>query len=190
MHRTEPLGLPELVARCASGDRDALAEMFLRQRATVFGVARVLRLAPEDVEDLAQTTFGAFADHAHRIRNPEAVPAWFARTARHEGLRILRLQGREVPTDAVPDRACDDAALREEELDLRARTLREAVDALPSRDRELVVFLLTRPDASYREISEALGMPVGSIGPIRGRAFGRLRELLGAEGINGALLDS
>ena len=52
------------------------------------------------------------------------------------------------------------------------------------------MFLLTRPDASYREISEAIGMPIGSIGPIRGRAFGHLRELLGAEGINGALLDS
>ena len=78
--------------------------MFLRQRTTVFGVARVLRLAPEDVEDLAQTTFGAFADYAHRIRNPDAVPAWFARTARHEGLRILRRQGREIPTDAVPER--------------------------------------------------------------------------------------
>ena len=72
----------------------------------------------------------------------------------------------------------------------RARSLQDAIDSLPPRDRELVVFLLTRPDASYREISEAIGMPIGSIGPIRGRAFGHLRELLGAEGINGALLDS
>jgi DNA-directed RNA polymerase specialized sigma24 family protein len=73
---------------------------------------------------------------------------------------------------------------------MRARSLQEAIDSLPPRDRELVVFLLTRPDASYREISEAIGMPIGSIGPIRGRAFDRLRALLGAEGINGALLDS
>ena len=78
----------------------------------------------------------------------------------------------------------------DDELAARARSLRRAIDSLPARDRELVVFMLTRPDASYREISEAIGMPVGSIGPIRGRAFGRLRELLAAEGINGALLDS
>ena len=190
MHRTELAGLPELVARCAEGDREALTEMFVRQRTTVFGVARVLRLAPEDIEDLAQTTFGAFADYAHRIRSPEAVPAWFARTARHEGLRILRRQGREIPTDSVPERLWTDAEPVEDELAHRARSLQDAIDSLPPRDRELVVFLLTRPDASYREISEAIGMPIGSIGPIRGRAFGHLRELLGAEGINGALLDS
>jgi RNA polymerase sigma factor (sigma-70 family) len=190
MHRTELAGLPELVARCAEGDRDALTEMFVRQRTTVFGVARVLRLGPEDVEDLAQTTFGAFADYAHRIRNPDAVPAWFARTARHEGLRILRRQGREIPTDAVPERPYRDDDPVDDELAHRARSLQEAIDSLPARDRELVIFLLTRPDASYREISEAIGMPIGSIGPIRGRAFGHLRELLGAEGINGALLDS
>jgi RNA polymerase sigma factor (sigma-70 family) len=190
MQRTELVGLPELVARCAEGDRDALSEMFVRQRTTVFGVARVLRLAPEDVEDLAQTTFGAFADYAHRIRNPDAVPAWFARTARHEGLRILRRQGREIPTDTVPERPYRDEEPLDDELADRARSLQEAIDSLRARDRELVVFLLTRSDASYREISEAIGMPIGSIGPIRARAFGHLRELLGAEGISGALLDS
>ena len=188
MPRAEIAGLPELLARCAAGDRDALTEMFHRHRATVFGVARVLRLPPEDMEDLAQTTFGAFADYAHRIRSADALPTWFARTARHEGLRILRLRGREVLTEAVPEGSYDDPV--DDELAARARSLRRAVDALPGRDRELVVFMLTRPEASYREISEAIDMPVGSIGPIRQRAFGRLRELLAAEGINGALLDS
>ena len=36
--------------------------------------------------------------------------------------------------------------------------------------------MLHRPCASYDEISQALDMPVGSIGPTRERALGRLRD--------------
>ena len=87
MHRTDLAGLPELVALCAEGDRGALTEMFLRQQTTVFGVARVLRLAPEDVEDLAQTTFGAFADYAHRIRNPDSHRRnWLKHEHKHKSI--------------------------------------------------------------------------------------------------------
>ncbi len=36
------------------------------------------------------------------------------------------------------------------------------------------------PPASYAEISGQLGLPVGSIGPTRGRCLARLRMLLEA----------
>jgi DNA-directed RNA polymerase specialized sigma24 family protein len=41
-----------------------------------------------------------------------------------------------------------------------------------------VVMLITQPAATYDEISAALAMPVGSIGPTRARAIARLRGLL------------
>jgi DNA-directed RNA polymerase specialized sigma24 family protein len=68
--------------------------------------------------------------------------------------------------------------------------VRQAIASLPERDRGLVLFLLACPDASYLEISAALDMPVGSIGPIRARAFGRLRARLEPVGITGALVES
>jgi len=42
--------------------------------------------------------------------------------------------------------------------------------------------LMADPPASYTEISEQLGFPVGSIGPTRQRCLARLRQLLDAEG--------
>jgi len=36
--------------------------------------------------------------------------------------------------------------------------------------------LLADPEPTYAEISAALGMPIGSIGPTRMRAIARLRE--------------
>jgi DNA-directed RNA polymerase specialized sigma24 family protein len=40
--------------------------------------------------------------------------------------------------------------------------------------------LMADPPASYEEISDQLGVPVGSIGPTRGRCLARLRVLLQA----------
>jgi hypothetical protein len=40
--------------------------------------------------------------------------------------------------------------------------------------------LMADPPASYAEISDVLGLPVGSIGPTRGRCLARLRVLLEA----------
>lgn len=38
---------------------------------------------------------------------------------------------------------------------------------------------VTRPD--YAAVAEALGMPIGSIGPTRGRCLAKLREMLLAD---------
>ena len=54
--------------------------------------------------------------------------------------------------------------------------MRAAVGRLPGRQRMLLSTFLRRPAASYDEISAALDMPVGSIGPTRERALSRLRD--------------
>ena len=49
---------------------------------------------------------------------------------------------------------------------------------LPTRDQALLRLLAVDPSPSYQEISAALGMPIGSIGPTRARALERLRREL------------
>jgi DNA-directed RNA polymerase specialized sigma24 family protein len=51
---------------------------------------------------------------------------------------------------------------------------------LPSRQRDLLLLLLSDPPLSYDKISARLGMPKGSIGPTRARALSRLRESMRA----------
>ena len=51
---------------------------------------------------------------------------------------------------------------------------------LPGRWRRLMEMLMADPPASYAEISDELGLLVGSIGPTRGRCLARLRMLLAA----------
>ena len=62
----------------------------------------------------------------------------------------------------------------------RAAGVREAMTQLPWRWQRLMEMLMADPPASYAEISDELGLPVGSIGPTRGRCLARLRVLLEA----------
>jgi RNA polymerase sigma factor (sigma-70 family) len=195
MSRVMEPDLADLLAGCRAGDEGALTAVVLRFRGIVLGVVRAFRLAPHDAEDVAQVTWGAFADHVDTIRDPDALPAWLARTAHNEAVRMLRIRGREVlvATDAERPSADDpypsDARATEDERASRAHLVRRAIDSLPDRDRALAVFLLSYPDATYREIGAALDMPIGSIGPIRARAFGRIRRKLEAAGIRTAAIE-
>lgn len=57
-------------------------------------------------------------------------------------------------------------------------SVREAVRKLNPRCQALLEMLALDPPPSYEEVSAALGMPIGSIGPTRGRCLRRLQQLL------------
>jgi DNA-directed RNA polymerase specialized sigma24 family protein len=90
---------------------------------------------------------------------------------------VLAASRREVPVDEPPNAdeadpsSIEDAASAAERRD----ALQRALAALPARQRTLMRFLLTAPASSYDEVSVALGMPRGSIGPTYGRSVARLR---------------
>jgi DNA-directed RNA polymerase specialized sigma24 family protein len=60
---------------------------------------------------------------------------------------------------------------------MRSGALSQALSDLPERHRDLMLALAAEPPLSYAEISALLGVPIGSIGPIRGRCLERLRSL-------------
>ena len=54
--------------------------------------------------------------------------------------------------------------------------MRQALATLPDRQRTLLRLLHSETEPSYEAIGRKLGMPIGSIGPTRGRAIDRLRK--------------
>jgi DNA-directed RNA polymerase specialized sigma24 family protein len=68
----------------------------------------------------------------------------------------------------------------------RDAALRDAFGTLSPRCRELLRLMLLDPAPCYEEISAALGMPVGSIGPTRGRCLEKLRAVVKDSGIESA----
>jgi RNA polymerase sigma factor (sigma-70 family) len=174
-----PIGVSgDLLTAALQGQEDAWVPLFNRFSNAIQAVARSCRLNAYDADDVVQTTWLRLIENAHRIRNPQALGAWLAITARRECLRLIRISARERATD--PTELPDDAmtpAVAAHVLDReRNEVLRRAVEGLPSHQRVLLHVLTADPPPSYEQISAALRVPVGSIGPTRGRALASLRR--------------
>jgi RNA polymerase sigma factor (sigma-70 family) len=167
------------VRRGDPGAWDALVDRFAGR---VWAVARAHRLSNADAEDVSQVTWLRLVTHIDTIRDPERVGAWLATTARHECLRLLRKAGREIPVDeedemepVLPVDAPVDTRLLTDERD---QVLRDALAQLSPQCQRLLRVLMADPEPSYLEVSAALGMAVGSIGPTRQRCLAHLRARL------------
>jgi RNA polymerase sigma factor (sigma-70 family) len=173
--------IADLVNAAAGGDQRAWEAIVDRYSGLVWATARAHRLTQADAADVAQTTWLRLVEHLDRIRDPEALGAWLATTARREALRAIRHGTREQPSDEVDlfEGPTHDPVDRQLLRDERDRALWHAFACLSDRCKELLRLLIADPEPSYREISAALDMPVGTIGPTRIRCLDRLRRSSG-----------
>jgi RNA polymerase sigma factor (sigma-70 family) len=131
-----------------------------------------------------QATWLKLIEHLDDLNEPARVGAWLATTARRECLRVLRsskrelLLGEDLPEDEEPDAAADAEVLIAE----RDLALWRSFSRLRPSDQALLRLLMADPPPAYEEISAALDVPIGSIGPTRARALERLRRQLGRDG--------
>lgn len=170
----------ELFAGVRDGDQTAWDAVVTRFSSLLWGIARGHRLDTATAGDVVQTVWLRLVENLDAIREPAALPGWLSVTTRRECLRVLRAQGRAQPTDdddlvlVADDDPVDEGVLVEE----RDRTLWAAFEQLGEKCRRLLRVLMADPAPSYDEVSAALDMPIGSIGPTRGRCLDRLRALL------------
>jgi RNA polymerase sigma factor (sigma-70 family) len=173
----------DLMKSASAGDQSAWDALVDRYKGRVWAVVRAHRLSTADGEDVFQVTFLRLVTHIETIRDPSRVGAWLATTARHECLRILRRAGRSIPSDddAVLDAADPLLPAVDSKLitDERQVALWSAIGRLSAACQRLLRVLMADPEPSYEEVSRALGMPIGSIGPTRGRCLKHLRSELG-----------
>jgi len=183
MHRT----VSDLVRDAKLGDQRAWDAIVARYGSLVWAVARAHRLGDADAADAAQATWLKLLRHVGDIKEPKCLGGWIATTARRECLRILRHAGRVDPLGELPETPDAGPDVDEQMLTSeRDAHLWRAFGALGSRDQALLRMLAADPAPSYEEISAALGMPVGSIGPTRARALARLHRALDRLGVPAA----
>ncbi len=173
--------IERMVAAAGRGDQSAWSALVARFRGRVQRVARSHGLSAHQVDDVAQETWLRLFRNLHRVRDPLALGAWVDTTARRESLRALRghrledLTGEELGVDDVAEEG-------DEQLEERRAALARALATLPERQRTLMECLLAESEPSYADAALRLGIPVGSIGPTRGRCVERLRRELVGQG--------
>lgn len=180
----------ELLAGVRRGDRRSWALLLDRYERLIYAIPRRCGLSAEDAADVFQDVLHAFLKGMDRIRDPEALPAWFLNTAFRTSVRRLKAARRlvhpAVPSfwDHLPDPGPDPAqALSRIEA---VAAVYDAVARLrPPCRRFLSALFLEDPGASYKEVAERLRTPIGSLGPTRKRCLGQLLEVLQKRGISG-----
>lgn len=168
----------ECVERARAGDAQAWEALVARFTPALRSAARSYRLGASDVEDAVQATWVAAFRHIDGIREAAAFQGWLLVTVRREAIRTLRARQREVPVADLPERAGADEPQPASGLLSRERrqAVWNAVELLPARQQALLRALFAPSEPTYDELSRALDMPIGAIGPTRQRALAGLRR--------------
>jgi RNA polymerase sigma factor (sigma-70 family) len=151
---------------------DAFERLFLRAYRVSFQIVR----NREDAEDVAMDTMARALRDWKRLDSP--ADGWVARVATNRSIDLWRRAQRRRRHDlgrlgGPVDRADDELALR------------QAVAALPKRQRE-VVALRYFLDLSEREIATTLGCSTGSVKQHASRGLATLRRQLADGKIGGS----
>jgi len=186
---TPATGLAQLVAAAVGGNQQAWRALVIRYTPLVNSVAQQFRLSHADADDLGQVLWMRVFEHLDELRVPEALPGWISSTARREAIRMTNAKGRTLPVDAAGTVCAGaDGPSSVEDSVIRAdgcRAIRRGLSELAPDHRRLLILLVAEPRLSYRQISQRLGIPIGSVGPTRSRCLRRLantasvRALLG-----------
>jgi RNA polymerase sigma factor (sigma-70 family) len=167
-----------------AGDQGRIGDLVDLVTPILWHTARAQRLDRESAEDVVQSTWLSLVRNAGSITDPQAVLQWLIVTTRREAWRIVKRADRTEPREDVGDEVNAPPVELPEEMVLRSdadHRLWQHIAQLSERCRALlrVIAFSDRPD--YATVARALAMPVGSIGPTRGRCLAKLRQQLEAD---------
>ncbi len=165
-----------------AGERERLSELVDIVSPVLWNAARAQGATPSSCEDAVQTAFLQLVDRADTIQEPAAVLGWLVVVVKREVWRLSRGARREIGVEEVPEAPAQSLDPEAQSiLSERQQALWKHISSLSPRCQELlrVIAFADRPD--YSAIATALGMPVGSIGPTRGRCLQKLRVSLGSD---------
>ncbi len=170
------------------GDPTPFERFVVLEAATLLGFFRRLGAPAEEAEDLAQETLLKLYRNAQRYEARESFSSFVFRVARNAWIDSQRRRSVRPERaaggggDDDPDRAARVTAEQPEAgagLDSRTRAaaLLDALGALPEGQRA-VFELGALQELPYEEVSEVLGIPVGTVKSRMFHAVRRLRERL------------
>lgn len=169
------------------GDPSGMSALVDLVTTLLWHTARTQGLSQSEAEDVVQNTWLRLVQHVARIDDPQGILKWLITTTRRESWVVSKRARRVdlIDTMEVVDGPSQQGAVAgPEQIVLRGEaqaTVWAHYRLLPRRCQTLlrVIALAERPD--YARVAEALGMPIGSIGPTRGRCLAKLRAALTAD---------
>jgi len=172
--------LTPLLRAIASGDRPALAALYQRTSAKLYGIILRLLRNEADADEVLQEVFISVWRHAGRFDEGRASPiTWLGILARNRAIdRLRRARLDTAPIEAAFDVALDEpSALDRLEATQEAGRLRSCLEELEGRPRAMIeaAFL---DGATYSQLAERENVPLGTMKSWIRRGLQRLKGCL------------
>ena len=160
---------------------EALEEFYDRHQGIALAVAYRVLEDRELAEDVLQEAFLAVWRQAGGF-NPERglVRAWFLSIVRHRAIDVTRGRSfakERISLDEIAIETAYPDAWQELSANLDAEQVKQAVEALPSVQREAVM-LAYFSGLTHREVADRTGVPLGTVKGRMRLAMQKLRSLL------------
>lgn len=170
-----------ILKRIAAGDANAVQDCLKAYGGLVWSLARRMLRNSEDAEDVVQEIFVDIWKNAERFDESQASETTFiAMIARRRIIDRMRYANRRLTPDSLEDVVNEPANRYDVSLQTSVEAA-EAAKALQSLrpEQQQVLQLSIVHGLSHQEISDATGIPLGTVKTHARRGILRAREILG-----------
>lgn len=179
----------DLIASCLSGEHAAWGALIRRYQRLIYSIPLKSRLSADDASDIFQSVCLKLYEKLATLREHEKISSWLITTTTRECWRVSAASRREPQISNSDDESESDSlsqipaaeplADEQHEMLERQQAVRNAIESLSERCRELLTLLFyEREESSYAEIARRMAMPVPSVGPTRARCLDKLKRAL------------
>jgi len=151
----------ELIRSASEGNLGSFAQLVALYRPRVIRTAYGIVGSPDEAEDVAQEVFIKVWSNLAHYNAQGAFASWLYRITTNAAIDSLRKRRREVPLEPYHSVDKEPPEATVVANDSRER-LKKAVNALPPNARATLI-LREFEQLSYKEIAEALQIPIGTV---------------------------
>ena len=170
-----------ILNRIAAGDATAVEDCLNAYGGLVWSLARRMLRNTDDAEDIVQEIFVEIWKNAERFDPSQASETTFiAMIARRRIIDRIRHSARRISADSLDDIVTEPGtrADREMQVSVEAREAAKALDEIRPEQRQVLQLSIVQ-GLSHQEISEATGMPLGTVKTHARRGLVQVRQKLG-----------
>jgi RNA polymerase sigma factor, sigma-70 family len=170
-----------ILQRIAAGDRTAVQDCLNTYGGLVWSIARKMLRSQEDAEDAVQEIFVDIWKNAERYDEAQSSETTFvAMIARRRLIDRIRFMNRRISADSIEDVTVEPFVHSDKKIQvcIEAKEVAAAMKDLRPEQRQ-VLYLSIVQGLSHQEISDATGMPLGTVKTHVRRGILQARAALG-----------
>lgn len=177
-----------ILHRINQGDKTAVQDCLSKYGGLVWSLARRMSANTEDAEDAVQEIFVDIWKNAERFDAAQSSETTFiAMIARRRLIDRLRYAKRRISADSLEDIVTEPQNRADEEMQtsIEAKSAARALRQLRPEQQQVLQLSIVQ-GLSHQEISDATGIPLGTVKTHARRGLMQVREFLGMSSITEA----